>query len=64
MTFHVKEGPFIPVLRLTDVLLKPTNTDGDAISVREALYLGVPVVASDVVERPYLWPSSFDFQPC
>ena len=52
------------MLRLTDVLLKPTNTDGDAISVREALYLGVPVVASDVVERPYLWPSSFDFQPC
>jgi glycosyltransferase involved in cell wall biosynthesis len=47
-----KEGPFCPVLRLADMLLRPTNTDGDAISVREALYFGVPVAASDVVRRP------------
>jgi glycosyltransferase involved in cell wall biosynthesis len=33
-------------------MLRPTATDGDAVSVREALHLGVPVVASDVVERP------------
>src|SRR5438105_8526009 len=30
-----------------DVLLRTTLYDGDAISVREALYLGTPVVATD-----------------
>jgi glycosyltransferase involved in cell wall biosynthesis len=34
------------------VYLRPTRTDGDAVSVREALDLGVPVIASDVVQRP------------
>jgi glycosyltransferase involved in cell wall biosynthesis len=29
-----------------------TFSDGDAISVREAIALGTPVVASDVVSRP------------
>jgi glycosyltransferase involved in cell wall biosynthesis len=51
--FWIKERPFYPILRFADIFLRPTNTDGDAISVREALYLGVPVVASDVVERPH-----------
>lgn len=44
--------PFGPALVRSSVLLRPTNTDGDAVSVREALWLGVPVIASDVVERP------------
>ncbi|MEY8764354.1 MULTISPECIES: glycosyltransferase family 4 protein [Clostridium] len=35
-----------------DIFLRPTNTDGDAISIREALYLKIPVIASDVVQRP------------
>ena len=34
------------------VYLRPTRTDGDAVSVREALAARVPVVASDVAERP------------
>lgn len=41
-----------PVLQRADVFLRPTVSDGDAISVREALWYGVPVVASDAVERP------------
>lgn len=41
-----------PLLKKATVLLRPTNTDGDAISIREALYFGRPVVASDVVTRP------------
>ena len=41
-----------PLLKAATVLLRPTNTDGDAISIREALYFGRPVVASDVVPRP------------
>jgi glycosyltransferase involved in cell wall biosynthesis len=35
-----------------DVFLRPTIEDGDSISVREALSLGVPVVASRVGMRP------------
>ena len=32
--------------------MRATNTDGDAVAVREALNLGVPVVASDASARP------------
>jgi glycogen synthase len=32
--------------------VRPTSADGDAVSVREALALGVPCVASDVCPRP------------
>lgn len=35
-----------------DVLLRTTLYDGDAISVREALYLGTPVIATDNGMRP------------
>ncbi len=35
-----------------DAFLRPTTADGDSISVREALTLGVPCVASDVAVRP------------
>jgi glycosyltransferase involved in cell wall biosynthesis len=35
-----------------DVLLRTTLYDGDAISVREALHLGTPVVATQTVLRP------------
>lgn len=36
----------------SDVFVRATNTDGDALAVREALGLRVPVVASDVSARP------------
>ena len=36
----------------SDVFVRPTFMDGDAISVREAGTLGVPVVASNVGTRP------------
>lgn len=35
-----------------DVFVRPTTHDGDSLSVREALALGVPCVASDVCARP------------
>ena len=38
--------------KITDVVVRATNTDGNSVSVLEALSLGVPVVASDCVERP------------
>lgn len=52
LLFNTTSGEFVPVLAESDVFVRPTNTDGDANSIREALYLGVPAVASDVVERP------------
>jgi len=44
----------------SDVFLRPTLEDGDSISVREAISLGVPVVASRVGTRP---PGAILFQP-
>lgn len=40
-----------PLFRHADVYLRPTLTDGDSVSVREALSLGTPVVASDAAPR-------------
>lgn len=34
------------------IFIRPTNTDGDAISIREALYSKIPAIASDVTARP------------
>ena len=42
----------LTVMARSDVFVRPTLVDGDANSVREALSLGVPVVASDVGNRP------------
>lgn len=39
-------------LRRSDVFVRPTLSDGDSIAVREAITLGLPVVASDVGHRP------------
>lgn len=39
------------IIKQSDLFLRPTNTDGDSVSVREALYFGTPVVASDAVPR-------------
>jgi len=50
--FVTEPYPFYPLLLKSSVFIRPTNTDGDAISVREALFFGVPSVASDVVTRP------------
>jgi glycosyltransferase involved in cell wall biosynthesis len=39
-------------MQSSDIMLRTTWYDGDAISVREALQLGVPVIASDNGMRP------------
>lgn len=41
-----------PIWRESDIFVRPTTTDGDALSIKEAMYLKIPVVASDVVPRP------------
>lgn len=43
---------FITLISRSDIVLRPTVTDGDALTIREALFLGKPVIASDVVARP------------
>ncbi len=40
------------VINDADILLRTTRYDGDAISVREALFLGTPVIATDNAMRP------------
>jgi glycosyltransferase involved in cell wall biosynthesis len=50
--FQTKPCQFYPILMKSDVFVRPTNTDGDAVSIREALYFKVPLVTSDVVARP------------
>ncbi|HLN20944.1 MAG TPA: glycosyltransferase [Bacteroidales bacterium] len=41
-----------PLLKKVNLLLRPTKSDGDALSIRESLYLNIPVISSDVVPRP------------
>jgi glycosyltransferase involved in cell wall biosynthesis len=50
----IVESPFscAALYQKTDLFLRPTLTDGDSVSIRECLSLGVPVLASDAVERP------------
>ncbi len=37
---------------VSDLFVRPTLSDGDSVSVREALCLGTPTLASDAVARP------------
>jgi hypothetical protein len=48
----VNHDACLALMSACDVFLRPTLEDGDSISVREALALGVPVVASRVGARP------------
>lgn len=38
--------------KISDLVVRATNTDGNSLTIHEALSLGIPVVASDCVERP------------
>jgi glycogen synthase len=48
----MKHQECLAVMSLSDVFVRTTKQDGDSISVREALGLGVPVVASRTAFRP------------
>lgn len=52
--FHVLTGQreIWPLFKRADLFVRPTYTDGYAISVAEALHFGCAVVASDAAERP------------
>lgn len=44
--------PLMPLFKYAKIFLRPTKTDGDALSVREALAMKCSVLASDVSVRP------------
>ena len=46
LLFTEKTG-LVPILKLTDIFLRPTNTDTWAMSISESISLGIPVIASD-----------------
>lgn len=48
----IKPEAFIEILKYCDVFIRPTYLDGDSIALREAIYLGKQVIASDCVKRP------------
>lgn len=43
---------FVKLIMNSDLVIRATNSDGDAISIREALYFQKPVIASNIVKRP------------
>ena len=47
-----EDTSFVRLIKELDLVVRPTCTDGDALTIREALYLDKPVIASDVVGRP------------
>lgn len=49
---EIEHGAALAVMQAAEVFVRPTRTDGDAVSVREALALGCRVVASDAGHRP------------
>jgi colanic acid/amylovoran biosynthesis glycosyltransferase len=49
---NVEHAIVLHLIRDADILLRTTLFDGDAISVREAFYLGTPVIATDNGMRP------------
>lgn len=51
--FIYEEMPEIwPIYITSKVLIRPTCTDGSALSVKEAMWFETPVVASDCIPRP------------
>ena len=46
------DAPFAGIIASADVVVRATNTDGDAVTVREGLWFGKCVLASDCVKRP------------
>ncbi len=49
---ELEHSQALALIQRCDAFVRPTLADGDAISVREALMLGVRCVASDVATRP------------
>lgn len=49
---HVSDDELWPIIKKCDVFVRPSITDGDANTIREALFFNKFVIASDCVPRP------------
>jgi glycosyltransferase involved in cell wall biosynthesis len=49
--FSHAQAEYWPIIERSDLLLRPTNSDGFGMSVAEAIDLGTPAIASDVCPR-------------
>jgi glycosyltransferase involved in cell wall biosynthesis len=45
-------GEVYPIWQKSDIFVRPTASDGDALSLREALYFKTPSIASNAAPRP------------
>lgn len=52
ITIYPKTISFVELIKSCNIVVRPTLTDGDALTIREALYLKKQVIASDIVNRP------------
>jgi glycosyltransferase involved in cell wall biosynthesis len=52
LLIHGENLSYVRLIIESDIVIRATNTDGDSLTVREALHLGKKVVASDVIGRP------------
>lgn len=43
---------FAKLIQSSNLIVRATRTDGDSLTIREALFFGVPIIASDCVDRP------------
>lgn len=53
--FHIFQEPIdeaSSLYKISDIYVRPTNTDGDSFSVWESLYVKTVVIASDAAQRP------------
>jgi glycosyltransferase involved in cell wall biosynthesis len=50
--FYTKPVAYPAVINMCDLFIRPTNTDGDALSIREAILLKRPAIASNICKRP------------
>jgi len=50
--FFIGQQEFWPLIKKSDLFVRPTLSDSFGISVQEAILVGTPAVASDVCKRP------------
>ncbi|SHK16515.1 Glycosyltransferase involved in cell wall bisynthesis [Clostridium cavendishii DSM 21758] len=50
--YEVDNAELYPLLSKSDIFIRATNTDGDPLSLREAIDFNVPSIASDIIKRP------------
>ncbi|MGG7035410.1 MAG: glycosyltransferase [Flavobacterium sp.] len=50
--FITKPEPFVEVIKKSNFFIRATTTDGDSLSIKEALYYGIKTIVTNCVDRP------------